>query len=113
MDPYSLTLLAALVAAGVALVAPALSWRAPGRPGRRAGHRPGEASTEVLRRAARWASAAAFALALISLGIHLGTGHRPGTPAALGPAEFLRHHPMPVAVALLSIVGLVGASRRR
>lgn len=50
--------------------------------------------------------AAAFSLALVAIStfVHLGFGHPPGSPTALGPIEFIGEHPANVTVAGLGLV---------
>jgi hypothetical protein len=43
---------------------------------------------------------------------HLPAGHRPGTPAALGPAAFFAEHPAVLGFAALGLV-VVYLGRRR
>lgn len=88
---YSLLLLAALVATGVATVTAttAVVWR------RRV--------TPVVGQVVRWGSAAGLALALTSATVHLGWGHRPGTRQSLGAWGFVAEHRALVAVAAVAL----------
>lgn len=103
MDLYSVTLGLALAAAGVSLAA-ALAARLAISP----------AKARAGRRVSRWARAGAVASLLLgtfSLVFHLLTGHRPGTPEAMGPAELVLEHPSFVLVFALAVVVLVWLRR--
>lgn len=98
---YSLTLgVAIALAAGslAALLASALTARKPG-------------FAAVARRVSGLAARASLALALASAGVHLAAGHRPGSPEALGPLDFVREHPALLAVMLLAAIAWWGARR--
>lgn len=93
---YSLTLLVALVAAGVGVVgALGLLWR----------------RRSVLRRrsgaVARICGLAALTFGLLSLAVHLAFGHRPGTAEALGPVAFFEAHPAFLVVFAAGVVAVV------
>ena len=106
---YSLSLLVSLVSGALsALLAsrslrPALAARLP-RPFRLATGR---------RRLARGAIVVAFAALLVSLGVHLVWGHRPGTPAELPVLAFFRIHPAYLAAAALPLGSALWLRSRR
>jgi hypothetical protein len=92
LDVYSVLLLIAMIAAGAALVG-AVAARLRGQRFR---------PTEWADTTGRLGALAA----LVSLGIHFGAGHRPGTLEALGLGGFLAAHPAPLvtmAVAILAV----------
>ena len=96
---YSLTLLAALLAAGLSAVgALGLLWR---RRSRRLG-------------AVAWiAGLTAMAFGLLSLTVHLAFGHRPGTTEVLGLVAFFEAHPAYLIVFVIVRLAAVAGRRFR
>lgn len=96
MDLYSLSLGLALTAVAIAVAAAVTAI------GLRRG--PRQARRWPLRLAALGALASLPLVAFSSV-FHLLTGHRPGTPADMGPTEFVTEHPaFLVVVALAALV---------
>ena len=98
MDLYSLALGLALVALAVAVLA-ALSARIG------LGKTKAAAMTWAVR-LTRLGALASLLFVAFSLLFHLLTGHRPGTPQAMGAAEFVLEHPSFVAVAVIAALVL-------
>jgi hypothetical protein len=103
LDLYSLTLGLALVAIGVSVLA-ALSARIG------LGKTSAAARTWPARMA-RVGALASLLLVAFSFLFHLLTGHRPGTPQAMGTTEFVLEHPAFVAVAVVAVLVLCRPGR--
>ena len=97
---YSLTLLVALAAAGLAAVGSVGLLLRP--------------QSSVLRRClytvARIGGLAALAFGLLSLAVHVAFAHRPGTAEALGPVSFFEVHPAYLVVFVVA-AGAIALSR--
>lgn len=94
MDTYSLTLLLALVTCGLAVAAAVVS---------RFGFGAGKPPVRMrLAGTARVAAVASLGLAAFSFLLHLLTGHRPGTPEAMGAVRFALEHPALVVAMVAS-----------
>jgi hypothetical protein len=91
-DPYSVLLLLAIVAVIASWAAFVLARRSP------AGGRAGAWTVRL--------ALGALALDLGAFAVHLGTGHRPGSAAAMGAVEFLGAHPALAVVAVLALAAL-------
>jgi len=101
-DLYSLSLLVSLLTGALsALIAlsslPAVGARLP----------ESLRLVRALRRMVRPILFVAFAALLVSVVTHLVWGHRPGTPEALPPRDFLMIHPSFVVAALLPVISAV------
>ena len=53
------------------------------------------------------AALASWVVLIISAAVHLGWEHAPGSPHALSPIDFFRHHPSFLWVGLIPTVALV------
>lgn len=95
---YSATLLVSLVAGGLGLAA-AVALAA--------------GIAKGAHRAVGAAAVAGWACLLVSLAVHLGWGHTPGTPRALPPVAFLREHVAFLVAALLPALALAVRARSR
>ena len=109
---YSLTLLVALTTGALCLLAGLAALARTRRP------LPGEPERSLtlsLYRVARTGALVSITFAIVSMGVHLAFGHRPGTAEGLGPLAFFTVHPAYLGtVAMASTVGLfahLGRSR--
>ena len=89
---YSLTLLLSLACGGASILGAVVGRL--------------RAERSITAWVAPFAVAAGIAL-LVSVTVHLGWGHRPGSPSALPALEFLRAHVSFVVAAVLPLAGLV------
>ncbi len=97
MDMYSLTLLAAMIATGVAMAAAiARLFR----------------TTDSLTSTTRGAGSLGILLAAGAIVIHFVTGHRPGTHDALSMTAFLAEHVAPLVTMLAGFVSVWLVTRR-
>lgn len=107
---YSWTLLLALAGGGASaaagLAALLTRRRSPTAPAE--GLAGGGRGPRLTRIAVRLA-AFSFAALVISVTVHVGWGHRPGSPEALSPVEFLRIHPSFVVAGALAGGGLLAS----
>jgi len=104
MDFYSLTLLLALLAGGLAVAAAVAGLLRPRR----------EATASFrAKTAAQGLATAAVALALVSAASHLVGGHGPGSPEPMQLGEFVRGHPAYPLVAVLAAGALLLAGLGR
>ena len=97
MDPYSLLLALAMAAGALAVVLALL---------------PAERRRTGFGRSAFPFAVASLLLALAALGVHLTTGHRPGTPDAMSLGRFVAEHPSLTALLLVAPVLVAWAKRR-
>ncbi len=98
MSLYSPTLLIAMIAAAVAVLAAGASLTGYHR--------------ERTGRAARMGGAVSMVLAGAALGAHLMRDHRPGTEAGLGIAAFFAAHPAPLLTMLIGALCLCAGTGR-
>ncbi len=104
MDPYAVTLLVALIAAGVAVGAALAGLVA---------RRSAPSAAAALRGVVGWGGGLALGSGAASVAIHIWLGHRPGTPEALGVHPFLAEHPSYLVVLAAGILALGWAWRTR
>jgi hypothetical protein len=97
---YSLSLLAALILGSCGVLTALVAWLA-GRGLRLL--RALDVTPRRLARSARDLGAFGGIALLLSVAVHLTSGHRPGTPAALGPWAFVAAHPAFGTAFLLSV----------
>lgn len=98
MDVYSATLLIAMVAAGLALLA-AIVTRLRAE---RATFTPAQQTIGLL----------SVLLSVLAIGYHLVAGHRPGTPTAMSLPDFVAGHPAPLVTMVVGAAAIwVGRSR--
>ena len=110
LDLYSFTLAASILAVGAAVAASTLALlKERRRNARREGT--GPLLSSGCWRLARKAAVVGLALVLLSILVHVGVGHRPGTEQALPPLAFVAEHRAFVVVPLFAVGALWLAAR--
>ena len=109
LDLYSFTLAASILAVGAAVAASTLALLKERRDARREGT--GPLVSRGWWRLARKAAVVGLALVLLSILVHVGVGHRPGTQQALPPLAFVAGHRAFVVVPLFAVGALWLAAR--